>query len=123
MAFCENGRLPGVSHTGGETETAFDVAGTSPNEKHFGVQVSFQFTTNSVIERKAGQAEARANMVHNAGHWICYVIDGAGNINVREAAASTICRYSDCTVALSADEIGVLADFMLEKANAQFGAC
>jgi hypothetical protein len=115
--FERNGRLLGVSHTGGETETAFDVAATSPNGKHFGVEVSFQFTTNSVIERKAGQAEARADMVHNAGHWICYVIDGAGNINIREAAASTICKYSDCTVALSADEIGVLADFMIEKAN------
>jgi hypothetical protein len=113
--FERNGSLPGVSHTGGATETTFDVAGTSPNGRHFGIEVSFQFTTNSVIERKAGQAEARANMVHSAGHWICYVIDGAGNINVREAAASTICKYSDCTVALSSDEIGVLAQFMLEK--------
>jgi hypothetical protein len=115
--FKRNGSLPGVSHTGGETDTAFDVAATSPNGKYFGVEVSFQVTTNSVIERKAGQAEARANMVHAAGHWICYVIDGAGNINVREAAASIICKYSDCTVALSADEIGRLANFMLEQSN------
>ena len=57
--FKRNGRLPGVSHTGGETETTFDVVATSPNGKHFGIEVSFQFTTNSVIERKAGQAEAR----------------------------------------------------------------
>lgn len=116
--FERNGRLPGVSHTGGETETAFDVAATSPNGKHFGVEISFQFTTNSVIERKAGQAEARAKMVHRAGHYICYVIDGAGNINIREAAISTICKYSDCTVALSTDEIGVLADFMVRESNA-----
>jgi hypothetical protein len=115
--FVRNGRLPGVSHTRGETETTFDVAATSPNGKHFGIEVSFQFTTNSVIERKAGQAEARANMVHNAEHWICYVIDGAGNINIREAATRTICNNSDCTVALSANEIKVLAEFMLEKAN------
>jgi hypothetical protein len=112
-----NGRLPGVSHTGGKTETIFDITATSPNEKHFGIEVSFQFTTNSVIERKAGQAQARAKMVHEAGHWICYVIDGAGNINIREAAITTICNYSDCTVALSSDEIGVLAEFMQETAN------
>jgi len=116
--FKRNGKLPGVSHTGGETETTFDVAATSPNGKHFGIEVSFQFTTNSVIERKAGQAEARRNIIHNAGHWICYVIDGAGNINVREAAARTICNYSDCTVALSASEVRHLAEFMLEKAFA-----
>lgn len=117
--FERNGRLPGVSHTGGKTETAFDIAAISPNKKYFGIEVSFQFTTNSVIERKAGQAQARANMVHKAGHWICYVIDGAGNINIRESAVSTICKYSDCTVALSSDEIGVLAEFMRKKASAR----
>jgi hypothetical protein len=115
--FERNGRIPGISHTGGKTETTFDIAAKSPNEKYFGIEVSFQFTTNSVIERKAGQAQARANMVHAAGHWICYVIDGAGNINIRESAVRTICSYSDCTVALSSDEIGVLADFMREKAK------
>ena len=116
--FKRNGGLPGVSHTGGETETTFDVVATSPNGKHFGIEVSFQFTTNSVIERKAGQAEARANMVHDAGHWICYVIDGAGNINIREAAVSTIFKYSDHTAAFSSNEISILADFMVAKANA-----
>jgi hypothetical protein len=116
-SFVRNGKLPGVSHTGGKTETTFDVAATSPNNKHFGIEVSFQFTTNSVIERKAGQAQARQQLVHNAGHQICYVIDGAGNIDVRESAVRTICSYSDCTVALSEDEIGVLAEFMREQAG------
>ncbi len=110
--FKRNGKLPGVSHTGGRTETSFDVAAESPNRKYFGIEISFQFTTNSTIERKAGQAEARAGMVHKAGHWICYVIDGAGNINIRESAVKNICRFSDCTVALTAAEIGVLAEFM-----------
>lgn len=115
--FVRNGNLPNVSHTGGKTETTFDIAGKSPTGKHFGIEVSFQVTTNSTIERKAGQAEARAKMVHDAGHWICYVIDGAGNINIRENAVRTICNYSDCTVALSMDEIRVLADFMRQKAG------
>lgn len=115
--FERNGRLPGVSHTGGKTETAFDVVAISPNGRYFGIEVSFQFTTNSVIERKAGQAQARANLVHEAGHWICYVIDGAGNINVRESAVSTICHYSDCTVALSSEEIEILAEFLVETAK------
>lgn len=113
--FKKNGTLPNVSHTNDEIETTFDVVGTSPNDNHFGIEVSFQFTTNSVIERKAGQAKERANRIHAAGHSVCYVLDGAGNINVRENAVRIICSYSDCTVALSTDEIGVLAEFMLEK--------
>lgn len=115
--FQRNGKLSGVSHTGGKTETTFDIVATSPNNKSFGVEVSFQVTTNSVIERKAGQAQARKKMVNEAGHWICYVIDGAGNINVREAAVSVICDHSDSTVALSSTEIGVLADFMVKKSK------
>ncbi|HWN08872.1 MAG TPA: hypothetical protein VNO50_06270 [Pyrinomonadaceae bacterium] len=116
--FNRNGTLPGVSHTGGRTETNFDVIGKSPNDRYFGIEVSFQFTTNSTIERKAGQAQARQALVHDAGHRICYVIDGAGNINIREAAVRTICRYSDCTIALSTEEIRVLANFMEEQAGA-----
>lgn len=113
--FVRDGKLPGVSHTDGKTETTFDIAATSPNAKHFGVEVSFQVTTNSVIERKAGQAKERFERVHAAGHHICYVLDGAGNILKRENASRIICEYSDCTVALSANEIEVLAEFMIEK--------
>jgi hypothetical protein len=115
--FKRNGTMPGVSHTGGETETTFDVVATSPNNKYIGIEVSFQVTTNSVIERKAGQAEGRAHMVHRAGHCLCYVIDGAGNINIREAATSTINKYSDYTAALSNSEMSLLAEFMLKHAS------
>lgn len=115
--FVRNGKLPSVSHTGGDTETTFDVVAISPNKKYFGIEVSFQFTTNSVIERKSGQAQSRQRVVHAAGHRIAYVIDGAGNINVRKNAVSIICKYSDCTVALSSAEIGVLADFMRKEAG------
>ena len=113
--FKKNGTLPCVSHTDDDTETTFDVVGISPNGDHFGIEVSFQFTTNAYIERKAGQAKERARRVHEVGHHICYVLDGAGNINIRENAARIICEYSDCTVALSTREIDVLAEFMLEK--------
>jgi hypothetical protein len=111
--FRKNGKIPGISHTKGETEMTFDVVAKSPAGKYFAIEVSFQYTTNSVIERKAGQAQARADMIHDAGHKICYVIDGEGNINVRESAARTLCQFSDCTVALSIDEIGFLAQFLL----------
>jgi hypothetical protein len=110
-----NGSIPGVSHNDGGTDSTFDVAVVSPSKRRFGLEVSFQFTTNSVIERKAAQAKERQIAVHQAGHFICYVLDGAGNIDVRAAASSTICKYSDCTVAFSKSEIRHLAEFMLEQ--------
>ena len=88
----------------------FDVVVIKGKNK-VGIEVSFQVTTNSVIERKAGQAENRQRLMHEDGFWIAYVIDGAGNFQ-RSSAVSTICRFSDCTVAYSADEITVLAAFI-----------
>lgn len=91
----------------------FDVVATK-GKKKVGVEVTFQVTTNSVIERKAGQAKDRQTAMHQDGYWIAYVVDGAGNFQ-RSSAVSTICRFSDCTVAYSADEIAVLASFIKEK--------
>ncbi|WP_422630837.1 MULTISPECIES: hypothetical protein [Planktothrix] len=42
-------------------------------------------------------------------------MDGAGNINIRKNAVSTICLYSDCTVAFSKEEIQLLAYFIREN--------
>jgi hypothetical protein len=93
----------------------FDVV-ASRGKKKIGIEVSFQVTTNSVIERKAGQAEGRQDAMHKDGYWIAYVIDGAGNFQ-RTSAVSTICKYSDCTVAYSEEEIALLAKFIKEKLN------
>lgn len=90
----------------------FDVV-VSSNSKSVGVEVSFQVTTNSVIERKSGQADARQKLMHTNGHKIAYVLDGAGNFQ-RSSALSTICHFSDCTVAYSEAEIAVLAEFIKE---------
>ncbi len=107
--------LHGVAHKAGGDETNFDVVAQSPKGMCFGVEVSFQVTTNSVIERKSREAESMLASVHNAGHKICYVIDGAGNINIRANAVSNLCNYSDCTVAMSEAEIAHLANFMMES--------
>ena len=91
----------------------FDVV-IEHGKKKVGVEVTFQVTTNSVIERKAGQAESRQTAMHHDGYSIAYVIDGAGNFQ-RTSAVSTICHFSDCTVAYSKKEIAVLAQFIQEK--------
>jgi predicted AAA+ superfamily ATPase len=106
-----NGSLPGVSHVKDGNGTNFDLVVISPNKKYFGVEISFQVTTNSTIERKARESESIMKTVHSRGHKICYVIDGAGNINIRENAVRIILGHSDCTVAMSEVEIQHLANF------------
>ncbi|KJH70425.1 hypothetical protein [Aliterella atlantica] len=106
-----NGSIPGVSHNNGKTDMSFDIVVCSPQNKWCAIEVSFQFTTNSTIERKSGQAQSRADLIKVAGHKIAYVIDGAGNFK-RSSALRTICNYSDCTVAFSPDEIEVLSEFL-----------
>lgn len=104
-----NGKLviPGYEKEDG---MPFDILVTR-NNKHVGVEVSFQVTTNSTIERKSGQAANRQNLMHSSGNYIAYILDGAGNFQ-REAALSTICDFSDCTVAYSKEEFGVLVEWI-----------
>lgn len=107
-----NGHIPGVSHNE-RTETTFDLS-VEHNGKYVGIEISFQVTTNSTIERKAGQAQARKTAIDNSGNYIAYIIDGAGNFQ-RESALTTICEYSHCTVAYTDAEFDVLIDFIREK--------
>jgi hypothetical protein len=107
-----NGRLPGVTHTDITTGrlTSFDLVVTN-GVKYVAVEVSFQVTTNSVIERKSGQAKARYEQIEAAGHKIAYVLDGSGNFE-RETALRTICAHSHCTVAFSRGELDVLCEYL-----------
>ncbi|NJL41389.1 MAG: restriction endonuclease [Leptolyngbyaceae cyanobacterium SM1_4_3] len=113
----KNGKIPGISHSDDGRETSFDIVATSPSSKYFAIEISFQFTTNGTIERKAREAKDRAAILHKSDHFVCYVVDGAGNINIRENAVRTICQYSDCTVAFSEAEIVFLSEFMKEKSG------
>ena len=95
------------------TEMPFDIVVTKAGKK-VGIEISFQVTTNSTIERKAAQASERQTLMKTAGHKIAYVIDGAGHFE-RSAAISKICQNSDCTVAYSDSEFDVLVDFLCES--------
>jgi len=107
-----SGRLPGVTHTDPLTgrETSFDLVVTN-SVRYAAVEVSFQVTTNSTIERKAGQAKGRYEQIEKAGHRIAYVIDGAGNFQ-RETAMRTMLSHSHCSVAFSRSELNVLCNFL-----------
>lgn len=67
------GRIPGVTHTDTETGrlTSFDFVVTNIS-KYVAIEISFQVTTNSVIERKSGQARTRYEQIEQAGHKIAY---------------------------------------------------
>ena len=100
--------------------TGYDKEGGMPFDivvekgiKRVGIEVSFQVTTNSTIERKAGQAVDRINLMHLNGYKIAYVLDGAGNFQ-RRSAVSTICANSDCTVAYSDSEFDILSKWIGE---------
>ena len=95
--------LPNVTQND-RTSLAVDIVAKSPKRKYCGIEVSFQVTTNSTIERKAGQAKARYHLLHKHQHFIAYVIDGAGNFD-RQSALKTICQYSDCTVTMKNNEL------------------
>jgi len=105
--------ISGISQTGGRTDIAFDMIAESPSAKYCAIEVSFQVTTNSVIERKAGQAKGRHAILRRNGHHIAYVIDGAGNFE-RESALNTICKYSDCAVTFKDCELEALARFLAQ---------
>lgn len=109
------GRLPGVTHTDTATGrlTSFDLVVTK-GSKHIAIEVSFQVTTNSTIERKAGQARGRFEQINRVGHKIAYVLDGAGNFQ-RETALRTLCSHSHCTVAFSPNELEILCNFLREE--------
>lgn len=86
-----NGHVPGVTQND-RTETTFDLS-IGHNGKYVAVEISFQVITNSTIERKAGQAQARYTAIEESGNYIAYIIDGAGNFQ-RTSALTTICQYS-----------------------------
>lgn len=103
--------IPGISQNAGRTDISFDLVAESPSGRFCAIEVSFQVTTNSTIERKAGQARDRQRLLRRFGHRIAYVIDGAGNFQ-RRSAISTICAHSDFTVTFKDAELSKLADFL-----------
>lgn len=114
-----NGTIPGVTQNDGVTLTSFDVVvdrknDTSRHKKYVAVEVTFQETTNSTIERKGGQARDRFEKITSTRNFIAYIIDGAGNFS-RTSAVRVLCDNSHCTVAYTPEEFNLLLEFIREK--------
>ena len=114
-----NGTIPGVTQNDGITLTSFDVVvdrknDTSRHKKYIAIEVTFQETTNSTIERKGGQARDRFEKITSTRNFIAYIIDGAGNFS-RTSAVRVLCDNSHCTVAYTPEEFNLLLEFIREK--------
>jgi hypothetical protein len=104
----ETAVIPGVQH--GNTPTTFDVLAESPQGTQVCIEVSFQVTTNSVIERKARESASIYESCQKAGALLVYVIDGAGNLNVRTKAVQQLIDNSDLVVTIAPGDLDLLAN-------------
>ena len=103
--------LPGVTFA--NKQINFDIVVISPRGVYFGVEVSFQVTTNSVIERKSRESFKLHETINSKGHYFCHVLDGVGNLEIRKNASKQIFLNSDICVSLGENELFNLATFML----------
>lgn len=103
----------GISQNDGRTLTKFDIVGVPPNSQppYWGIEVSFQFTTNSVVERKGKLARERREILNNQQHKVAYVVDGAGNFE-RASFIQDIIDFSDCVVNFNETDIQRLVKAM-----------
>lgn len=112
------GTIPGVKMDD-DKDVTFDIVidrkdDDSRFKKYVGVEVSFQETSNSTIERKAREAQARFRNTQNKRCYVAYIIDGAGNFS-RTSAVTDLCNNSHCNVAYTPSEFDLLIEFIKEK--------
>lgn len=80
------------------------------------IEVAFQETTNSVIERKAREAVTVFRSLKSEGNFLCYVVDGAGYF-ARPKALADIIENSHRRFTFRESELDALCDFIQEIAD------
>jgi hypothetical protein len=107
-----NGKIPLKDHAQNKNGLPFDLVVKREGVARFvGIEVSFQVTTNSVVERKARDAPAMLRSMRSAGHSVAYIVDGVGNFQ-RRNAWKTIIANSDFSCAFSISEFRLLGSFI-----------
>ena len=112
------GTIPGVKMDD-DKDVTFDIVVDRKDDegrfkKYVGIEVSFQETSNSTIERKAREAQARFRNTQNKRCFVAYIIDGAGNFS-RTSAVTDLCNNSHCNVAYTPTEFDLLIEFIKGK--------
>ncbi len=107
-----NAKIPLAGHAQNKDGLPFDLVVKRAGRPRFmGIEVSFQVTTNSVVERKARDAPAMLRSMKAAGHYVAYIVDGVGNFQ-RRNAWKTIIENSDFSCAFSISEFKMLCEFI-----------
>lgn len=105
--------IENISHND-KNLTTFDIVVKSPKKVSFAIEISFQVTTNSVIERKSGLAQSRKELLNQNGHKVVYIIDGSGNFQ-RRNAITTILNFSDLCVNFSDQGLSELVEYIIQE--------
>lgn len=81
------------------------------NNRAVALEVSFQETTNSTIERKRKDAQNRQRLFPDNVRSV-FVLDGVGTIDHRQNAVRDIIQYSDMVVSARPDQVELLARYI-----------
>ncbi len=79
-----------------------------------GIDISFQVTTSSAMERKAAFAKTKKLIMEDLGYKIAFVIDGAGNLE-RKSALNNIMQFSDHTCSFGHQDLDHLAEWVEDE--------
>lgn len=99
--------------SGEEIKSDVEVYNKNTNQL-VSIEVSFQITTNSTIERKGNEAPERLRTLESIDSYAAYVVDGEGNFE-RNNAISRIRDDCHCLTTFSDEELDRLASFVTEK--------
>jgi len=124
IKWVENRRVPGIGDEralslGGEQfDLVYAIQRTSGHKTTYvAVEVAFQETTNSVMERKARQASLLFRLFNEVGYKLCFVVDGAGFLSARPKALRDIIHNSHIRVTLKTEELSRLCEFIISLAK------
>lgn len=120
IRWVESRRVPGIGDRrakslGGEQ---FDLVyaitpATKGKVSYVAIEVAFQETTNSTMERKARQASLLFEHFSRMGYSLCFVVDGAGFLSARLKALRDIIQNSHFRVTLKREELSTLCQFII----------
>lgn len=103
-----NNRIKGIGSdpNGREFDLVYEIKKEKSANVFVAIEVAFQETTNSVIERKSREAVNLFPILHKKGYHLCFAVDGAGYFS-RKKALKDIIKYSHlCVTFKELDKLG-----------------
>ena len=107
-----NRRIQGIGSdpNGREFDLVYEIKKKKSDSIFIAIEIAFQETTNSVIERKSRDSVNLFPIFVKKHYHLCYVVDGAGYFS-RKKALKDIIKYSHlCVTFKQLDELGEYID-------------